>query len=60
MENMSKLDNDVSTSLASSGITHCGPGAKQQFHTQILKRFVEALIKNIKERLPDTVLILTF
>lgn len=38
----------------SSGITHCGSGAKQAFRTQILKQFIEVLTSNIKERLPDT------
>ncbi len=48
---MTKLGNDLTTS---SGITHGGIGAKQRFHNQILKHFIESLIANIKDRLPDT------
>ena len=53
-EYMTKFGSDLTTSLASSGITHGGDGAKQTFHTQIVKRLIEALISNIKEQLPDT------
>ena len=53
-EYMAKLDSELATSLASSGITHQGSGAEQDFRTQILKRFIEAITNNIKERFPDT------
>ena len=54
---LGKLDNDLSSSLSSFDITNGGPETKCRFQTQIRKPF---LIRNINERLPDTVIFANF
>jgi hypothetical protein len=52
-ENFNQLDSDLTSTLAPYNISH-SPEATRRFYDQIQRPFLNALIENIKERLPDT------
>ena len=54
-----RLDSDLLFSLAAFDIRH-SPEMKQSFQRRVLHKFVDALVKNIKNRFPDTSLYASF
>ena len=52
-ENFNQLDSDLASALASYKIPH-SPEAARRIFDLIQKPFLNALVENIKERLPDT------
>ena len=57
-ENFNQLDSDLGSVLAPYNISH-SPEATRRFFDQIQRLFINALVENIEERLPDTNIIST-